>query len=191
MPTDMDKNTQRKIAMDARRALSDEERKAFSERICNCLATLDAVKNAKCILSYAASYDEVNPDSLAKNLKSQGIRFAYPVSYKGGIMKAFEPEDDDVWEEGRFGIRSPLESRSRLIEPEEFDVVIVPCVGFDDSLKRLGHGGGYYDRYLPLCSKAKYVGVAFEAQKVDNIVVDEHDTPMDVVVSEDRIYRPE
>lgn len=187
----MDKNAQRQIVMARRRALSDEQRAEYSRMVCTKLFELPAVKNARNVLLYSATYDEVNLDYLVELSSGLNIRFAYPISYAHGIMKAFVPENEDAWEEGKYGIKSPIEEKSSLVEPDEFDLVIVPCVGFDDSLRRLGHGAGYYDRYLPLCSNAKFICVAFEAQKMDNITVDEHDTPMDAVVSEDRIYWPE
>ncbi len=187
----MDKNTQRQIALDSRRSLSDRQRSEYSKMISKRLAELSLIRDAKNILSYSATYDEADLSYLALDLQTQDIRFAYPISYKGGIMEAFVPENDEAWETGKFGIKSPIKDRSVLVNPSEFDVVIVPCVAFDEDLRRLGHGAGYYDRYLPLCSKAKFICVAFEAQKLDNICVDAYDTPMDAIVTEAQIYWPE
>src|SRR4051812_45807253 len=46
--------------------------------------------------------------------------------------------------------------------PEQFDAIIVPMLGFDDELQRIGFGGGYYDRFLATQSRALKIGVCFE-----------------------------
>ena len=183
-----DKDIQRAIALDARRKLSNTQREMFSRKVSEHLMDLPFIKNTHVVLAYSATYDEVSLSAFAESAKELNLELAYPVSYKGGIMKAYVPDSDEAWENGKFGIRSPKENRSKLINPEDIDLVIVPCVAFDEGLRRLGHGAGYYDRYLPMCTKAKFVCVAFEAQKLDNIVVNQYDTPMDCVVTEEKIY---
>lgn len=49
-------------------------------------------------------------------------------------------------------------------EPQELDILLVPLVAFDEACNRMGHGRGYYDRYLPQC-RAKTIGIAFACQK--------------------------
>lgn len=185
----MTKAEQRQICMQNRRALSDEERKSFSKKIAERLMTLPEIVSAKNILSYAATYDEVDMTEFAK-LKSDA-KISYPISYAHGIMKAFVPNTDEDWIIGKYDIKSPDENNSTLMNPEDIDVVIVPCVGFDETCKRLGHGAGYYDRYLPLCTNAKFVCTAFEAQKLNSVVTDMYDQPMRVIVTESKTYLPE
>lgn len=69
-----------------------------------------------------------------------------------------------------------------------FDVVIVPMLGFDDSLHRLGYGGGYYDHFLATQLRAQKIGVCFELGHVKGLPVEAHDIPMDVIVTETNIY---
>jgi 5-formyltetrahydrofolate cyclo-ligase len=68
--------------------------------------------------------------------------------------------------------------------PEEFDVVVVPMLGFDDSLNRIGYGGGYYDKFLATQPHARKIGVCFELGRVDHIPTDSHDIPVDMIVTE-------
>jgi len=179
-----EKNKQRKICFEKRRALTPEERASFSKEICKKISDLPEYKKAKIIFSYLATYDEADPS----HLPSDGKVFCYPVSYKGGIMEARIPAKEGGFKEGVFGILSPDVSTSVLVEPQDIDLIIVPCVGFDEKRNRLGHGGGYYDRYMEKSSKASLICIAFEAQKLDNVVVDSHDMKMSHVVTEVGIY---
>ena len=184
----LSKKEQRIKAINARRALSPEQRAAYSSALSEKLAQLDVFKNAGTILAYAATWDEADLSRICSLAVSMGKTVAYPVSYRGGIMEAYAPEGPDCWTKGILGITVPDISRSRLVLPEEIDLVLVPCVAFDEAKRRLGHGGGYYDRYLPKCIKAQYVLVAFEAQKLPEVAADPHDVLMNVLVTEDRVY---
>lgn len=187
----MDKREQRRKALEGRRMLSEKQRQEHSRRLCDRLFSIPEVSNAKLVLAYAATYDEANLSYFAEKAKFRGAKVAYPVSYKAGIMKAFVPDSDDAWHVGLLGIRAPVEEHSELIDPKNLDLVLVPCVGFDEKCRRLGYGGGYYDRYLPQCVNARFICVAFEVQKLYNLVTYDHDVPMECVVTEDNIYWPE
>ena len=63
-----------------------------------------------------------------------------------------------------------------------------PCVAFAASHRRLGHGGGYYDRFLPLCTRAVKLAAAFELQRAAAVPIDSFDVAMDAVATELRIY---
>lgn len=70
------------------------------------------------------------------------------------------------------------------VEPDELDAVVVPLVAFDDAGRRLGYGGGNYDRLLPrLRGDAVVVGVGFEEQRVDRVPCEPHDAALPHVVS--------
>ena len=69
------------------------------------------------------------------------------------------------------------------------DVVIVPMLGFDDQLRRIGYGGGFYDRTLAGNRKVVKIGVAFEFMKVDCVPTDINDVALDYVVTETNVYK--
>jgi 5,10-methenyltetrahydrofolate synthetase len=67
------------------------------------------------------------------------------------------------------------------------DLLLVPCVGFDDDGYRLGYGGGYYDRTLvawPGTTMPVTVGVAYEACRCPALPREPHDVPLDAIVTE-------
>jgi 5,10-methenyltetrahydrofolate synthetase len=70
-----------------------------------------------------------------------------------------------------------------------FDAVIVPMLGFDPkTLHRVGYGGGYYDRLLADQPTARKIGVCFETGKVAGIRAEQHDIPMDMIVTEKGVH---
>jgi 5-formyltetrahydrofolate cyclo-ligase len=76
---------------------------------------------------------------------------------------------------------------------DAIDFVLVPGVAFDAAGRRLGYGGGYYDRLLPLLRPAAArVAGAFELQLVDRVPVSPYDLTVDAIVTESRTltFRP-
>lgn len=71
------------------------------------------------------------------------------------------------------------------VGPTALDVVIVPGLAFTADGYRLGQGGGHYDRFLPrLRPGCRTIGVCFAEQLVDRLPVEDHDVPVDVVVTD-------
>jgi 5-formyltetrahydrofolate cyclo-ligase len=62
------------------------------------------------------------------------------------------------------------------------DVAFVPGVAFDGEGRRLGRGGGFYDKLLPHLQCAVKVGVAFGCQLMNKVPVEPHDVKMDMVL---------
>lgn len=179
-----EKQTQRAFALAQREALSTEERSAFSAAICRHLTALPALQAAQTILSYRSTEAEADLAAFHVWALAQGKTLAFPVSYPGGRMEAYVPQGPESWERGRYGIWSPIPERSKRMPPQRLDAVILPCVGFDRQGRRLGHGGGYYDRYLLQCPRAQRILVAFEAQRLEAVAVDAHDQNAHEMVTE-------
>ena len=72
--------------------------------------------------------------------------------------------------------------------PAGFDVIIVPMLGFDADLNRIGYGGGYYDKFLAAQPRAKKIGACFETGKTNRIPTEPHDIALDVIVTEEAVY---
>ncbi|MFT3737925.1 MAG: 5-formyltetrahydrofolate cyclo-ligase [Breznakibacter sp.] len=81
----------------------------------------------------------------------------------------------------RFFIYEPL--GDVFVELSKISLAIVPGLAFDRHGRRLGKGGGFYDRFLPKLTNAQKIGVAFAEQMVDEIPVEPHDRSVDLVIS--------
>ena len=183
------KKLQRKNCSAARLALTEEQRSEYSARICERLEEMPELKGARTILSYCAVRGEADVGGFDRYAARNGARIAYPVTGDGGEMEAMIPRDENAWVTGAYGIKSPMKERSDLIPPEDIDAVIVPCVGFDSFGGRLGHGCGYYDRYLVRCPSAVTVCVAFEAQRLNRTACEITDVKPGAAVTEETVYR--
>ena len=185
----LNKAEQRKFVLDRRRSMTGAELSGKSSAICARLLALPQLQMAGLILSYMPTYDEADVGELNRRLVEAGKHVCYPVTAGGGLMSAYEPESPDAFAEKRYGILEPVIERSRRIEPADIDAIILPCVAFDHQLRRLGHGAGYYDRYLPLCKKAVKIAAAFSLQELEEVICDSYDVPVDLVVTEEKIYK--
>jgi len=118
-------------------------------------------------------------------------RFVYPLCIENRHMLAIAPTNCNIksasWNCGAFGIAEPDPEQGKIVEPEEIDLVICPCSSFDECGHRLGMGGGYYDRFLPSCTKATVIAVAFETQKSEMVPARAWDVPVEMVVTEQRV----
>lgn len=64
----------------------------------------------------------------------------------------------------------------------QYDLIIVPLLGFDRDNHRLGRGAGWYDRFLSAQTHARTVGLAFREQELAVIPVEPHDIRLDEVI---------
>ena len=179
----------RRRMIQARNALTPEERAERSARAVARLVESPLFQAARTVMIYDHVAGELSLDSLLVHPAAAGKRFCYPLCLSRTEMIAMVP---GAWQTGAYGIREPVRTLSEQVQPEDIDLVVCPGTAFDLACRRMGMGGGYYDRFLPKCTRARIVMVAFEAQKVDEIPADAWDQPVEQVFTEERIYvRPE
>lgn len=188
----IDKKQQRRLAIESRRALTHKERDEKSRAICDLLIKLikdPRYSGVRTIFSYRGTWDEVNVDAFNDWAEVQGYCVAYPISLPDGIMKAAVPAEENAWHRAAYGIFEPVMENSKILEPEDIDLVIVPCVAFDEYGNRCGHGAGYYDRFLTEMAPEALIMAAFEAQRLEKLITEETDIPVRTIVTETGITR--
>lgn len=139
------------------------------------------------VAAYWPIRDELDVKPVLTRLMDEGQPVCLPVVVGDG-----QPLELRRWEQGAalypsgFGTLAPDELAA-VVEP---DVILMPLLGFDRYGTRLGYGGGYYDRTLGRISKRpRLIGFAFAHQEFDRIPREQHDVPLDAVVTENGVTR--
>ena len=186
----LDKASARHGILAARDALTHDERLVKSSAIGLKLIEQAEYIDSGTILFYLSFRSEAATRKMIETALVAGKKVLLPkVDRKAHRLKLFEVKDlVRELEAGYMGIYEPVEGVARPAAPEEADMVVVPGVGFDESGRRLGYGGGYYDRLIEtLRPDASLVALAFDSQVVDEIPAEEHDKKVDKIITESRV----
>lgn len=180
----------RERARSARRCLDPGFCADAAERIAEDLLSLPELRVARVVMAYAASPEELDPAPVIEALHGLGKAVALPRVESPGVLGVHLFAHGDELEGGAFGIRQPYAHAPRL-PFESIDAVIVPGVAFDSLGRRVGYGGGYYDRLLPqLRPDCLRIGIAYDEQLAEELPAEDHDERVHVVVTPTRVIHP-
>ena len=168
----MDKAELRSHLKQLRHSLSDTNHQILSRQICLRLEEIDysRVRALHCF-EPIAKLNEVNINAFMADLQTQ-----YP-----DIQLCTSRQIQGVWSVVSWQGHNASEAL-------RFDAVIVPMLGFDTNLQRIGYGGGYYDKFLATQLQARKIGVCFELGRVQRIPTETYDVPLDVIITDTHRY---
>ncbi len=175
----------RKYVITLLRGQEEEKRQEKSLAIHRKLLNMNEFQQSSHILFYASTEEEVITTGMINDSLDLGKTVGLPY---------FDPADPHIQpriihnletdtQQGPYGIRQPKIQDNNIMP--SIDMVIVPGVAFDMSNRRLGRGGGYYDRFLgTLPAGTITVGLAYDIQVFDQLPqVESHDVPVTHVLS--------
>ena len=83
-----------------------------------------------------------------------------------------------------YGMYQPNRETCPPFPVDQIDLILVPGAAFDPKGYRIGYGAGFYDRFLPQCPQAAWIGLAYEAQIVTNTFPQTWDVPLHQILTE-------
>lgn len=139
-------------------------------------------------MCYAAIAGEVETRPILEEALADGKRVAVPVtmtSSKRLIAAEISHVGRDLVASGPFQIPEPHRKRIRRLPVSAIDLILVPGIAFDGKGRRLGRGGGYYDRFLSrVPARIPRIGLCFKFQVVDRLPHEPHDQTVSQLITD-------
>ena len=192
----------RRDILSVRNAQPPMLRKQKSDKILQTIYSIEEYKNAKVILAYADYQSEVMTSHLIEKALFDGKEVFCP-KVSGSDMDFYHIRSLEDLEEGYKGIREPVPGENLWDRKNDHIahtadktgrlLVIVPGVAFDKDCHRIGYGKGFYDKFMTRLSENELdfyaVGLGYECQIIPEVPCDKHDVCIDMIVTENNIYR--
>jgi len=187
------KSTLRKRLRTLRRSLDAADHARRSGLATAAIKRLPAFKCGARIAIYLPFDRETHTAALVADAQRRGVHLYVPVvSDLRHRRLRFYPLSGGT-HPGVFGIAVPRR-RGKAVEPRWFHCIIVPLVGIDGAGRRLGVGGGFYDRALAFRRLRRHwrgprlIGLGFECQRVADVHADPWDVRLDALATESGVH---
>jgi len=183
----MDKQDLRQIMRERLANLTPEDTALFDTQIASTFFTSQSFMPHTRIACYMPLKGEVSCKSILQTLPKKRHTTCLPAVTARDTPLVFRQYK--IGDELRRGIMGPLEPAldARVIIP---DIIIIPMLGFNRGKYRLGYGSGFYDRTLEELRNLKSVrtiGLAYSLQETDEIDIEPHDIPLDMIITEKEV----
>lgn len=172
-----------------RQQLSDRERKVKDSEITKAILRTTLWKNSDTVFAYSATEGEPDLTPVMEKALSEGKTLALPTCMDEKHMVFSRVKALDELVPGMYGIREPAR-REQMdeIRPDSRSLMLIPCLAWDDRGYRLGHGKGYYDRYLASAGRGlNTVITAYHLQRIDRLPVTREDMPAAWIATEEGV----
>lgn len=181
------RKTERSRLLGLRKVPSREDYVRWSEAIELHLVDQLSRLAPRLLGAYWPHRDEYDPLPLAAWHAGRKGKVALPALVARGQPLEYRPwTPDTAMAPGKFSFGIPEPVSGPAVLP---DVLLVPLLGFDTSGYRLGYGGGYFDRTLAAWSQRPVtLGVGFELGRMPTIRPQQHDIPLDMIVTEAGVF---
>ena len=175
----MDKKELRRQIREMKRAMTEEEIVAASQRLGELFRNCPQYQAARTIYGYLPYNQEVRTVPMLEQAMKDGKRVAVPKCY-GDEMKFIYMDDLTRVEKGYAGIPEPIADDP--VADDETALVLMPGMAFTTDGKRMGYGGGFYDKFLAAEPNHPTVALCYSFQMVEDLPTEDYDIPVDCVL---------
>ena len=186
------KSNLRATVLARRDAIPEQQRWMRSEVISRKVQALPEFAAAKVVMAYMSMGSEFDTRPLVEAVLQRGAQLVLPRVDKATKTLALYAVCDlqhDL-KSGVWGIREPDPARCKVVPLSQVDLILMPGAVFDRERRRLGYGGGFYDKMLALPERhALTVAAAFDEQMVLCVPTEPHDIPVDILVTDHDFQR--
>jgi 5-formyltetrahydrofolate cyclo-ligase len=185
----LDKRDARRMAQTRRAAMLAGEKHGLAAALSHRLLAAMPIAPGEIVAGYAAIRDEAELWPLLSRLHEGGAVCCLPVMQGPGLPLLFRRwQPGDALQPAAFGVPEPLPD-APILRPA---IVLAPLLAFDRAGGRLGYGAGFYDRTLAGLRRdgtVIAVGLAHSGQELPAVPTDDHDQPLDWVITEREAIR--
>ncbi len=185
------KEEKRKLRQWARsqaQSLEPAWRREADSAIRQHLLGMAELARAKTVLAFMSTALEPDLRPLLEELLRQGKPLALPRCLGKGIMEFYRVEELELLTPGAYGILEPGD-RCPPMPQGEADFALIPCAAADRRGGRLGHGGGYYDRFFEGVPQMGAAVVCYGPLLLPSVPLEDHDIRFPAVVTEEGVWR--
>ena len=175
----MDKKELRRQIRELKRAMTNEQIDAASARLGELFLNCPQYKQAKTIYGYLPYNQEVRTVPMLEQAMKEGKRVAVPKCY-GDEMRFIYMDDLSKVEKGYANIPEPIADDPVADDPTA--LVLMPGMAFTTDGKRMGYGGGFYDKFLAAEPNHPTVALCYAFQMVEDLPTEDYDIPVDCVL---------
>lgn len=179
----MEKKELRKQMKQLKAITPDAVKQVEADMVFNAIKRMPVWQQVQHILCYWSLPDELPTHETVYKWVADGKSIYLP-RVKGEdleIVPYHGPQSLD--DNNKFHIGEPV---GDAVDASCLELIIVPAVALDGKRNRLGRGKGFYDRLLSTTS-CPTIGVVCDFQLVDEVPVEQHDRPLDCVVTSDMV----
>ena len=189
----MNKQEFRQEGKNRRAQLPEQMRKEYSDSIREYVCSSSVYQSAQRILVYSSYREEVETDGLILQALRDGKLVFCPKTVIAGnnrrldFYQIFSLQD---LQNGFRGIREPeVRKELRYLESAVSDLILMPGCALDREGRRLGYGGGFYDRFLESHPGPVKMALCFSCQILEQLPEEPTDIRPEYLVTENGILK--
>ena len=180
------KNQLRLKYKDLRKGMQDSLKQQYDQQIFNNLLKFQDFQQADTVLTYMSTKMEIDTHQIIEYSLNNKKKIALPKCMNNN-MNFYYYDKTTLLRKSKNGILEPYGTENDIVDLSENIICIVPGLTFDLNGYRLGYGGGYYDRFLCENNILITVGLCYQNNLTDKLIINQYDMPVNYIITENSL----